>query len=170
VLLLAALGAKRHDPESGLLRRLLRAKDRMDSAYYEEWPIQRLVQVRAVSAAHFARSFKSAFGVPSHRYLLARRLERAVTLLCDTDFSVTQIAFETGWRSLGTFGCAFRDVIGENWCAIKKIDKVSAVIYSFGYIHQAPALLALRKAASIQMQWLDINRIDQGEKNVSKEW
>ena len=97
-----------------LLRRLLRAKDRMDGASHEEWPIQRLAQVSAVSASHFARSFKNAFGVPPHRYLLTRRIERAVALLRDTDLSITEIAFQTGWKSLGTFGRIFRDVTGEN--------------------------------------------------------
>jgi transcriptional regulator GlxA family with amidase domain len=100
------------DPE--LLRRLLRAKDRMDVASHEEWPVERLARVSRVSAAHFARSFKDAFGVPPHRYLLTRRLERAKALLRDTDLSITAIAFETGWKSLGTFGRIFRDVIGES--------------------------------------------------------
>ena len=58
-----------------LLRRLLRAKDRMDGASHEEWPVRRLARVSVVSAAHFARSFKEAFGVPPHRYLLTRRIE-----------------------------------------------------------------------------------------------
>ncbi|MGH8372283.1 MAG: helix-turn-helix transcriptional regulator [Gammaproteobacteria bacterium] len=97
-----------------LLRRLLRAKDRMDGASDEEWPIHRLARVSAVSAAHFARSFKTAFGVPPHRYLLTRRIERAVALLRDTDLSITEIAFQTGWRSLGTFGRIFRDITGGN--------------------------------------------------------
>jgi transcriptional regulator GlxA family with amidase domain len=102
----------RQDPE--LLRRLLRAKDRMDVASHEEWPVRRLARVSGVSEAHFARSFKDAFGVPPHRYLLTRRLERAAALLRDTDLSITEIAFETGWKSLGTFGRTFRDVTGES--------------------------------------------------------
>jgi transcriptional regulator GlxA family with amidase domain len=97
-----------------LLRRLLRSKDRMDDASHEEWPIHRLAQVSAVSAAHFARSFKNAFGVPPHRYLLTRRIERAIALLRDTDQSITEIAFQTGWKSLGTFGRIFHDITGEN--------------------------------------------------------
>lgn len=97
-----------------LLRRLLRAKDRMDGASHEEWPIHRLAQVSAVSAAHFARSFKEAFGVPPHRYLLTRRIERAVALLRDTHVSITEVAFQTGWKSLGTFGRIFRDINDES--------------------------------------------------------
>jgi transcriptional regulator GlxA family with amidase domain len=105
------------DPE--LLRRLLRAKDRMDAASHEDWPVRRLARVSRVSAAHFARSFKQAFGVPPHRYLLTRRIERATALLRDTDRPITEIAFDTGWESLGTFGRTFRDIIGENPGAIR---------------------------------------------------
>ena len=103
---------KAQDPK--LLRRLLRAKDRMDAASHEEWPVERLAGVSGVSEAHFARSFKDAFGVPPHRYLLTRRIERAKALLRDTDQPIIDIAFQTGWNSLGTFGRIFRDITGEN--------------------------------------------------------
>lgn len=109
-----------------LLRRLLRAKDRMDGAFHEEWPIARLARVSAVSSAHFARSFKEAFGVPPHRYLLTRRIERAIALLRDTDLPITEVAFQTGWKSLGTFGRIFRDVTGENPGAVRTRESVDA--------------------------------------------
>jgi transcriptional regulator GlxA family with amidase domain len=105
-------GRTSQDPE--LLRRLLRAKDRMDAASQEAWPVQRLARVSHVSEAHFSRSFKEAFGVPPHRYLLTRRIERAKTLLRDTDLPILEIALQTGWNSLGTFGRTFRDVTGES--------------------------------------------------------
>jgi len=106
------------DPD--LLRRLLRAKDRMDAASHEAWPVARLAQVSGVSEAHFARSFKQAFGVPPHRYLLTRRIERATALLRDTDQPITDIAFQTGWESLGTFGRTFRDITGESPRAVRE--------------------------------------------------
>lgn len=97
-----------------LLRRLLRAKDRMDGAPDEDWPVHRLAQVSAVSVAYFAREFKKAFGLPPHRYLLTRRIERATALLRGTDLPITQIALQTGWTSLGTFGRIFRDITGAS--------------------------------------------------------
>jgi transcriptional regulator GlxA family with amidase domain len=97
-----------------LLRRLLRAKDKMDAAPDAAWPIARLAEVSAVSAAHFAREFKKAFGLPPHRYLLTRRIERATALLRDTDLPVTEVALQTGWTSLGTFGRIFRDITGDS--------------------------------------------------------
>jgi AraC-like DNA-binding protein len=111
--------------DPALIRRLLRAKDAIDSAFDEHWPIARLARVSGVSAAHFARSFKQAFGLPPHRYLLTRRIERAAALLRDTDRPIIDIAFETGWRSLGTFGRIFRDIIGASPGEIRERDKAT---------------------------------------------
>jgi len=86
----------------------------MDSASGEDWPVERLARVSGVSEAHFARSFKWAFGLPPHRYLLTRRIERATAMLRDTNLPITDIAFQTGWNSLGTFGRIFRDITGES--------------------------------------------------------
>lgn len=104
---------------TALLRRLLRAKDRMDAASHEAWPVERLARVSGVSEAHFARAFRDAFGAPPHRYLLSRRIERAKALLRETRLPVTEIAFQTGWNSLGTFGRTFRDVVGQSPLAVR---------------------------------------------------
>ena len=108
------------------LRRLLRAKDRIDAASHEDWPVARLAEVSHVSEAHFARSFKEAFGLPPHRYLLTRRIERATALLRETELSITDIAFQTGWRSLGTFGRIFRDITGESPGALRTRARAAA--------------------------------------------
>jgi AraC-like DNA-binding protein len=79
-----------------------------------------------VSEAHFARCFKQAFGLPPHRYLLTRRIERATALLRDTDLPITDIAFGTGWSSLGTFGRTFRDITGENPRTIRERARADA--------------------------------------------
>jgi transcriptional regulator GlxA family with amidase domain len=128
--LTAGLGGKSDRARAGqspeLLRRLLRAKDRMDAASHENWPVPRLARVSGVSKAHFARSFKEAFGVPPHRYLLTRRVERATALLRDTDMSITEIAFQTGWNSLGTFGRTFRDITGESPGGLRAREKAAS--------------------------------------------
>jgi transcriptional regulator GlxA family with amidase domain len=127
-------GSISQSPE--LLRRLLRAKDRMDAASHEDWPVRRLARVSHVSEAHFARAFKEAFGVPPHRYLLTRRIERATALLRDSDLSITEIAFQTGWRSLGTFGRIFRDITGEKPSAIRVHARATA-----GKLSSVPACI-----------------------------
>jgi transcriptional regulator GlxA family with amidase domain len=117
-------GLTGQDPQ--LLRRLLRAKDRMDAASHEAWPVERLAEVSGVSAAHFARQFKKAFGTPPHRYLLTRRIERATALLRDTDQPIIDIAFQTGWESLGTFGRTFRDITGESPSTVRERARAEA--------------------------------------------
>jgi transcriptional regulator GlxA family with amidase domain len=119
-------GRARQGQDPALLRRLLRAKDRMDAASHEDWPIPRLARVSGVSEAYFARSFKEAFGVPPHRYLLTRRFERAAALLRDTDLPITEIAFQTGWNSLGSFGRTFRDVTGESPGELRAREKAAS--------------------------------------------
>jgi transcriptional regulator GlxA family with amidase domain len=123
--------------DPALLRRLLRAKDRMDAASDQAWPVERLAQVSGVSAAHFARSFRQAFGIPPHRYLLTRRIERALALLRDTELPVTEIAFGTGWESLGTFGRTFRDIAG---CAPSSI-RARARLAQSGELAAVPACI-----------------------------
>ncbi len=85
-----------------------------NAASHEAWPVERLAAVSGVSEAYFARSFRRAFGIPPHRYLLTRRIEQAATLLRDTDLSITEIEFATGWASFGTFGRIFRDITGKS--------------------------------------------------------
>jgi transcriptional regulator GlxA family with amidase domain len=151
------------DPE--LLRRLLRAKDRMDAASHEEWPVQRLARVSGVSEAHFARSFKEAFGIPPHRYLLTRRIERAKALLRDTDLSITEIAFQTGWGSLGTFGRTFRDVTGESPGAIRQRERAAA--HELGRVPACVLLAAHRPDLKIAVS--EKRRQEGGDKNGSEE-
>jgi AraC-like DNA-binding protein len=48
-----------------------------------------------------------------------------MALLRDSDLSITEIAFETGWKSLGTFGRTFRDVTGDSPGAIRAREKAA---------------------------------------------
>jgi AraC-like DNA-binding protein len=93
---------------------LLRAKDVIDREYARPLDVATLASEAHASTAHFARSFKRAFGETPHRYLQRRRVERATELLRGTDLSVTEISLEVGFQSLGSFGAAFRELVGES--------------------------------------------------------
>jgi AraC-like DNA-binding protein len=101
-------------------RRLLRARDAMDRSYAEPLDIARLAAVAHVSEAHFIRTFRTTFGETPHRYLQRRRVERAMFLLWHTDRSVTEICFDVGFTSLGTFSRTFRAIVGEPPSAYRK--------------------------------------------------
>jgi AraC family transcriptional regulator len=60
----------------------------------------------------FARWFKSTFGVPPHRYVLQRRIERAQALLRATALPLTHIALECGFYSASHFSTVFKKNIG----------------------------------------------------------
>jgi AraC-like DNA-binding protein len=94
-------------------RRLLRARDAMDRAYADPLDVRTVAAVAHVSEAHFIRSFRAVFGETPHRYLQRRRVERSMFLLRETDRSVTDICFDIGFTSLGTFSRTFRGIVGE---------------------------------------------------------
>jgi AraC-like DNA-binding protein len=93
-------------------RHLLRAKDLADARYAEPLGVGDMAQAAGLSPAHFSREFRAAFGESPHAYLLTRRLERAAALLRTTDRSVTEICFEVGLRSLGSFTSSFTRTYG----------------------------------------------------------
>src|SRR5512146_3447423 len=86
----------------------------MDRAYAEPLDVRAVAAVAHVSQAHFTRTFRAVFGETPHRYLQRRRVERSMFLLRETDRSVTDICFDVGFSSLGTFSRTFRDIVGEN--------------------------------------------------------
>jgi AraC-like DNA-binding protein len=94
------------------VRHLLRAKDLADGRYVEPLTVQDLARTAGLSPAHFSREFRRAFGESPHQYLLTRRLERAAALLRNTDRSVTQICFDVGLSSVGSFTTSFRRLYG----------------------------------------------------------
>jgi AraC-like DNA-binding protein len=94
-------------------RHMLRARDAMDRDYAKPLNIATLARIAYVSEAHFIRVFRATFGETPHRYLQRRRVERAMFLLRETDRSVTDICFDVGFTSLGTFSRTFTDVVGD---------------------------------------------------------
>jgi transcriptional regulator GlxA family with amidase domain len=93
---------------------MLRARDAMDRAYAQPLDVPALARIAHVSEAHFTRTFRAAFGETPHRYLQRRRVERAMSLLRETRRSVTDICFEVGFGSPGTFSRTFRDIVGSS--------------------------------------------------------
>lgn len=94
--------------------RMLRARDAMDRAYAAPLDIAALARLVSMSEAHFIRTFRATFGETPHRYLQRRRVERSMFILRATGRSVTDVCFEVGFSSLGTFSRTFREIVGES--------------------------------------------------------
>ena len=100
-------------PDLDELRRLCRARDRMDREYAQPLDVPALASQALMSPAHFIRRFREAYSETPYSYLMTRRVERAKALLRRGDLSVTDVCFEVGWTSLGSFSARFTQLVGE---------------------------------------------------------
>jgi AraC family transcriptional regulator len=78
----------------------------------EEISLAALAELSGLSLYHFARAFTQSFGVPPHRYHMARRMDCARNLLRKVTLSVTEIGIQTGFRETSSFTRAFRRFTG----------------------------------------------------------
>jgi transcriptional regulator GlxA family with amidase domain len=103
------LDEAQHLRELALLRRV---RDRMDREYAEPLDVEALARGVNMSAGHLSRQFRLAYGESPYSYLMTRRIERAMALLRRGDLSVTDVCFEVGCSSLGTFSSRFTELVG----------------------------------------------------------
>lgn len=94
------------------LVRLRRVRDRIDRDYALPLDVERLARDAHMSAGHFSRQFRLAYGESPYAYLMTRRIERAMALLGRDDLSVTEVCFAVGCSSLGTFSTRFTELVG----------------------------------------------------------
>ncbi|MGX9346433.1 helix-turn-helix transcriptional regulator [Microbacterium sp. KNMS] len=91
---------------------LRRVRDRMDREFAQPLDVEALARGVGMSAGHLSRQFKLAYGESPYSYLMTRRIERAMSLLRRGDLTVTEICFEVGFGSLGTFSTRFTELVG----------------------------------------------------------
>jgi AraC-like DNA-binding protein len=94
------------------LARLRRVRDRIDREYAQPLDVEALARGAHMSAGHLSRQFKLAYGESPYSYLMTRRIERAMALLRCGELSVTEVCFEVGCSSLGTFSTRFTELVG----------------------------------------------------------
>jgi len=94
------------------LARLRRVRDRIDREYAQPLDVEALARDAHMSAGHLSRQFRAAYGESPYSYLMTRRIERAMALLRRGDMSVTEVCFEVGCQSLGTFTTRFTELVG----------------------------------------------------------
>ena len=102
------------------LARLRRVRDRIDREYAQPLDVEALARGVHVSAGHLSREFRRAYGESPYGYLMTRRIERAMALLRRGDLSVTDVCFEVGCQSLGTFSTRFTELVGVSPSAYRR--------------------------------------------------
>jgi AraC family transcriptional regulator len=70
--------------------------------------LPKLAEVARLSVFAFVRSFKTSTGVPPHRYILRKRIERAKVLLADAALSIADVALRCGFGDQSSFTTTFR--------------------------------------------------------------
>jgi AraC family transcriptional regulator len=85
-----------------------RAKELLESDLSAEFPLSRLALECGLSVRHFTRAFRQSVGMPPHRYLLKRRIERARDLLRDRSLSLLEVAIACGFSDQSHFTRLFR--------------------------------------------------------------
>jgi AraC-like DNA-binding protein len=102
------------------LARLRRVRDRIDREYARPLDVEALARGAYMSAGHLSRQFRAAFGESPYSYLMTRRIERAMALLRRGDRNVTEVCFEVGCSSLGSFSTRFTELVGISPSAYRR--------------------------------------------------
>jgi len=96
-----------------ILERLIRARDFIDLCYDLPLNLEEISSHACFSRYHFLRLFRQAFNQTPHQYLIHRRIERAKELLGGKELRVTDVCFEVGFQSLGSFSSLFHKSVGH---------------------------------------------------------
>lgn len=107
-----SLTSVRASTREELFRRLHRGRDFLHAYASDGVSLAEAARAACLSPFHFLRSFKQAFGLTPHQYLTHCRLERAKFLLARTELSVTDICFDAGFISVGSFVTLFHRQTG----------------------------------------------------------
>ncbi|MCH8617717.1 AraC family transcriptional regulator [Undibacterium sp. TS12] len=99
--------------------RLRHVIDYVEAHLDSDLTLAELAAVAGFSLSHFKSLFRQAMGMPVHRYVLERRLERARLLLLEGRQSMTDIALETGFAHPSHLARSMRRVLGVSPAQIR---------------------------------------------------
>jgi len=105
---------------SDLYKRLCRARQFIDDFYDLPLDLAEISKQACLSRFHFLRLFRDTFQTTPHQYLIQRRIEKAKELLRSKPVSVTDVCFEVGFQSLGSFSSLFRRCVGDGPAKYRK--------------------------------------------------
>jgi AraC-like DNA-binding protein len=111
--------------------RLCRARDLLRDCLAEPVALADAAAEAELSAWHFLRLFRHAFGETPHQFLTRLRIERAKDLLTVSGRSVTDICFDVGFSSLGSFSTLFARHVGASPIAYRRLMRTMVVAPGF---------------------------------------
>ena len=117
----ATVPAVRAGTREELYRRLCQGRDHLHASFSERLTLAAIAREACLAPHHFHRLFRRAFGKTPHDYLVGLRIARARTLLSTTEIPITEICFEVGFESLGSFSALFHREAGASPTAFRRI-------------------------------------------------
>ena len=139
-----ALSAARIDQQAAIDAVIAHMRANLDLAH----TLDDFAEVANYSPYHFARLFRQVIGIPPGEFLAALRFERAKHLILETDASITDICFEVGFSSLGTFSARFKQLVGVSPVDLRNLPhRLEPRLHNFQCRGQA----AGRKGASLNV-------------------
>ena len=110
--------------ESGFSRHALqRATDYMNDNLQRKLTLAEIAGVAHMSPDHFGRSFRTATGLTPHQYVIQRRVERARSLLTETNLTVTEVAQAVGFSNSSHLAHHVRRLLGVSPSALRRESK-----------------------------------------------
>jgi AraC family transcriptional regulator len=89
-----------------------RASELLHANIHGRIRLSELARECGLSVSHFARSFKTSFGISTHQWLVHHRIERAKELMSGTGSSITEIAIQSGFSDQAALTHAFQHLVG----------------------------------------------------------
>ena len=133
----------RSNIDDDIYRRLVRARELMDDCYGEQLTLERISREACISQYHFLRLFRDTFEQTPHQYLTDRRIRKAKELLESKPIAVTDVCFEVGFQSLGSFITLFRKHVGQSPRTYRRVfivrQSIARIPACFIYMFTHPA-------------------------------
>src|SRR4030095_7453980 len=98
---------------SEIHERLCRARAYINERYHDSLDLAEISREACLSRYHFLRLFRDEFAITPHQYLIERRIEKPKELLRHRRLTVTDVCFEVGFQSVGSFSTLFRQRVGD---------------------------------------------------------
>jgi AraC-like DNA-binding protein len=98
--------------DAATFARLSRARDYLGAHYHDRLTLEDAAREACLSPFHFSRVFARTFGETPHEFVTRMRIDQAKKLLLAENQSVTDICFDIGYDSLGSFSMKFRSLTG----------------------------------------------------------
>jgi AraC-like DNA-binding protein len=141
-----------------VFRRLCAARQLLiDDSDRAPLPIDAVARAIGMSPFHFIRRFDAVFGVTPHQARIAARLDRAKLLLARGEHSVTEVCFEVGFSSLGSFSALFARRVGESPSEFRRrVRRVVSVPGTLPAAREAEAIAAAFPSCLMLMRHLPV--------------